>query len=66
MKPLSIIVLGFAVMLAGCAAQAPSQARISSGARSQASATLVDYAGEPCGDQNVHVKSPPCLFPHSQ
>jgi hypothetical protein len=60
---LLLIVLGFAAMLTGCAAQAPSQNRIS-GARSQATETLVDYAGKPCGDQSMHVKSPVCLFPH--
>jgi hypothetical protein len=62
MKPL-LIVLGLAAMLTGCAAQAPSQSRISA-ARPQATGTLVDYAGMPCGDQNLHVKSPVCLFPH--
>jgi hypothetical protein len=59
------IVLGFAVMLTGCATQAPSQTRIS-GAQSPATETLVDYAGMPCGDQNMHVKSPVCLFPHME
>ncbi|HWX10379.1 MAG TPA: hypothetical protein VNZ04_00010 [Trinickia sp.] len=64
MKPL-LIVLSFAAMLTGCAAQASSQSRIS-GARPQATQTIVDYTGKPCGDQNMHVKSPVCLFPHPE
>jgi hypothetical protein len=27
--------------------------------------TVVDYAGVPCGNQNMHVKSPVCLFPRT-
>jgi hypothetical protein len=59
------IVLGFAVMLTGCATQAPPHTRIS-GTPSPSTETLVDYAGMTCSNQNMHVKSPICLFPHME
>ncbi|KVC57927.1 hypothetical protein [Burkholderia stagnalis] len=52
-------------LLAGCAlgnadpATSPDQPR----AAPASSSRLVDYAGHPCGNQNLHVKTHPCVFP---
>jgi hypothetical protein len=52
----------FVVMLAGCATQSPSHHLTSN--RQLPDGTVVDYAGVPCRNQNMHVK-PLCLFPHT-
>lgn len=44
------------VLLAGCASQVQAQAEH----------RLVDYMGRPCGNQNMHVKMPVCLFPRME
>jgi hypothetical protein len=54
-------VLVFAMLLNGCATRPQS---IHSGAHEKSSTRrLVDYAGNPCGDQNMKIKAPVCLFP---
>jgi len=61
LKP-TLIALVLAASLNGCAS---TRAFSASGAR-QPRAGVVDYAGHPCGNQNMHVKMPVCLFPRAQ
>jgi hypothetical protein len=54
-------VLVFAMFLNGCATRPQS---IHSSAHEKSSTRkLVDYAGNPCVDQNMKIKAPVCLFP---
>jgi hypothetical protein len=54
-------VFAFAIVLTGCATQ--SQLRHPTRDRQTSDGTVVDYDGVPCRNQNMHVKSPICLFP---
>jgi hypothetical protein len=56
-------IFSFAIVLTGCATQ--SQLRHPTANQQASDGTVVDYAGVPCGNQNVHVKSPVCLFPRT-
>jgi len=53
----------FVIMLTGCATQL--QSRHGTSTRQLPDGTVVDYAGVPCRNQNMHVKSPLCLFPRT-
>ncbi|TCG06628.1 hypothetical protein BZM27_24825 [Paraburkholderia steynii] len=48
-------------MLNGCAY--PSEQAHGASIAQTAITRTVDYAGLPCGNQNLHVKSPACYFP---
>ncbi|RQQ67386.1 hypothetical protein [Burkholderia stagnalis] len=60
-----LVTFAVSFLLAGCAlgnadpAASPDQPR----AAPASSSRLVDYAGHPCGNQNLHVKTHPCVFP---
>jgi hypothetical protein len=56
-------ILAVVIVLAGCATQ--SQSRHPTQNQQTSDGTVVDYAGVPCGNQNMHVKSPVCLFPRT-
>jgi uncharacterized lipoprotein YajG len=56
-------IFAFVVMLTGCATQSQSCNFTSN--RQPSDGTVVDYAGVPCRNQNMHVKSPLCLFPRT-
>ncbi|MFM0036874.1 putative periplasmic lipoprotein [Paraburkholderia strydomiana] len=56
-------ICAFAIVLTGCATQ--SQSRHPTGNRQTSHGTVVDYDGVPCRNQNMHVKSPICLFPRT-
>ena len=56
-------ILAVAIVLAGCATQ--SQSRHPTQNRQTSGGTVVDYAGVPCRNQNMYVKSPVCLFPRT-
>jgi hypothetical protein len=62
MKRLCIF-FAFAIMQTGCASQPQSRDLTSN--QQASDGTAVDYAGLPCGDQNMHVKAPVCLFPRT-
>ena len=51
------------IMQTGCATQPQSRHLTSN--QPMPDGTVVDYAGVPCGNQNMHVKSPLCLFPRT-
>ena len=55
-------------LLDGCAPLTGPQVQAQHGAGKGPSSThrLVDYAGRPCGNQNMHVKAPVCLFPRME
>jgi hypothetical protein len=55
----------FAVLSVLAEAPAHGSTSLQSDQRSDRHATtnVVDYAGQPCGDQHLHVKVPVCLFP---
>jgi len=70
------IVLALAIALAGCASGNADRSRntangaprvVDSATRAAATNStkdeLVDYAGHPCGSQNLYVKTHPCVFP---
>ncbi|KVN41643.1 hypothetical protein WJ63_24780 [Burkholderia pyrrocinia] len=52
-------------LLAGCALgnAGPAASSDTPRAAQASSDQLVDYAGHPCGNQNLHVKTHPCVFP---
>jgi starvation-inducible outer membrane lipoprotein len=56
-------IFAFAIVLTGCATQPQSRHRTSN--RQLPDGTVVDYAGMPCGNQNMRVKSPLCLYPRT-
>ncbi len=44
-------------------ASAAAPTTMASKSRSTLTVETVDYAGRVCGNQNMHIKAPPCLFP---
>jgi hypothetical protein len=58
-KPI-VIALQFAVLLTACTTE-PSTRSVTG--KPTTRSEIVDYAGHVCGDQNIHVKMPVCLFP---
>jgi hypothetical protein len=69
MRRLAVAIFVLSIIsLTGCAAPVRSQGQAAHSARTEQPSThmLVDYAGKPCGNQNMHVKVPVCLFPRME
>ncbi|MBN3816138.1 hypothetical protein G3N57_05685 [Paraburkholderia sp. Se-20369] len=60
-----LVTFALPFLLAGCAlgnadpAASPDPPRVTRPSSSE----LVDYAGHPCGNPNLYVKTHPCVFP---
>ncbi|OAJ54947.1 hypothetical protein A6V36_08940 [Paraburkholderia ginsengiterrae] len=55
-----VVALQIAVLLTACTTE-PANHSLTRGPATRSE--TVDYAGHVCGDQNMHVKIPVCIFP---